>query len=117
MLCYRYYYIYLCNCGHCIVMLTVAECIWCCEIDTTIQKMGQIQAQISCITEHEVFEPVCLNVWVYNCKQDISVIGNIMVHMIFRTNQDMSKYRVLLNSLTVSHYIQVIQIYLLSTVY
>ena len=50
-------------------------------------------------------------------KQDISVIGNIMVHMIFRTNQDMSKYRVLLNSLTVSHYIQAIQIYLLSTVY
>ena len=45
-------------------MPTVAECIWCCEIDTTIQKMGQIQAQISCITEHEGFEPVCLNVWV-----------------------------------------------------
>ena len=64
MLCYRYYYIYLCNCGHCIVMPTVAECIWCCEIDTTIQKMGQIQAQISCITEHEGFEPVCLNFWV-----------------------------------------------------
>ena len=31
------------------------------------------------------------------------VIGNIMVCTIFRTNQDMSKYRVLLNSLTVSH--------------
>ena len=92
-------------------MPTVAECIWCCEIDITIQKMGQIQAQISCITEHEGFEPVCLNV-----QADISVIGNIMVHMIFRTNQDMSKYRVLLNSLTVSHYIQAIQIYLLSTV-
>ena len=26
--------------------------------------MGQIQAQISCITEHEGFEPVCLNIWV-----------------------------------------------------
>ena len=45
-------------------MPTVAECIWCCEIDITIQKMGQIQAQISSITEHEGFEPVCLNVWV-----------------------------------------------------
>ena len=49
-------------------MLTVAECIWCCKIDITIQKMGQIQAQISCITEHEGFEPVCLNVWVLQAR-------------------------------------------------
>ena len=62
-------------------MPTVVECICCCEIDTTIQKMEQIQAQISCITEHERFEPVCLNVWVlqagyfsyrkHNCTHDI----------------------------------------------
>ena len=58
----------MCNCGHCIVMPTVAECIRCCEIDITIQKMVQIQAQISCIIEHEGFEPVCLNVWILQAR-------------------------------------------------
>ena len=78
--------------------------------------MGQIQAQISCITEHQGFEPVCLNVWVLQAGY-FSYRQHYGMHDI----QDQPGYEqvqgFLLNSLTVSHYIQAIQIYLLSTVY
>ena len=43
-------------------MPSVAEWICYYKIDATIQKIEQIQAQISIITEHEGFEHVCLNV-------------------------------------------------------
>ena len=53
-----------CKCGFCVVMPTAAECVCCSEIDVIVQKMDETEADINCITEHEGFEPVCLNVWV-----------------------------------------------------
>ena len=49
-----------------IVIPTVDECTCCFKIDTTIQKVEQIQShiKITCITKDEAFELVCLNVWV-----------------------------------------------------
>ena len=45
-------------------MSTAAECVCFSEIDAIGQKLDETEAEISCITEHEGFEPVCLNVWV-----------------------------------------------------
>ena len=45
-------------------MPTAVESVCCCEIDAIAQKMDETEADISCITEHKGFEPVCLNVWV-----------------------------------------------------
>jgi len=43
-------------------MPTAAECVCCCEIDKTIDKMTDIG--VLCIAQHEGFEAVCLNVQV-----------------------------------------------------
>ena len=45
-------------------MPTAAESVCCREIEATDQKINEIEAKINCITEHEGFEPVCLNIWV-----------------------------------------------------
>lgn len=46
------------------IMSTSQECVCCCEIDATVQKMGESDSNISCIVEHEGFQPVCLDLWV-----------------------------------------------------
>ena len=46
------------------MMPTNHECICCCEIDTVYNKFQENENDISCITDHEGFESVCLNVWV-----------------------------------------------------
>ena len=43
-------------------MSAAAECVCCSENDAIGQKLDETEAEISCITEHEGFEPVCLNV-------------------------------------------------------
>ena len=49
----------------CVVMPTPFECICCHEIRTIADKTGTSESSsIQCITEHEGFEVVCLNVWV-----------------------------------------------------
>ena len=45
-------------------MPTVPECICCCEIDVVKEKIDENSTEINCITLHEGFEAVCLNVWV-----------------------------------------------------
>ena len=40
-----------------------AECVCCSQIDAIAQKLDESEADINCITEHEGFELVCLNVW------------------------------------------------------
>ena len=58
-------------------MPTVDECVCCCKIEQVIRKKQEGDTQVTCITEHEGFEPVCLDTWVY-CKQPIFHIGGIM---------------------------------------
>lgn len=45
-------------------MPTVPECIRCCEIDAVKEKIEENSTEINCITMHEWFEAVCLNLWV-----------------------------------------------------
>ena len=45
-------------------MPTAIECVCCTEIEQVSNTVEQFTADIQCITEHEGFEPVCLNVWV-----------------------------------------------------
>ena len=45
-------------------MPTVTECVCCCEIDKVVQKIENSPIRISCITQHEGFNAVCLNRWV-----------------------------------------------------
>ena len=55
---------YRCQCGKCEVMPTGLECVCCCEVDEITRKMQENSTSIQCITEHEGFPAVCLNVWV-----------------------------------------------------
>jgi len=43
-------------------MPTGAECVCCCEIARVVDKLEGTGAP--CITEHEGFNAVCLNIWV-----------------------------------------------------
>ena len=45
-------------------MATGRECVCCCEIDIVKDKMKESSNEIHCITDHEGFQSVCLNVWV-----------------------------------------------------
>ena len=45
-------------------MPTSRECVCCAEIDEVAEKMQEGPREVTCITEHEGFEAVCLNVWV-----------------------------------------------------
>ena len=54
------------TCGHCIVMSTSCECGCCAEIDKVAEKMQEGPHEVTCITAHEGFEAVCLNVWYYS---------------------------------------------------
>ena len=53
-----------CVCGKCVAMPTVRESICCCEIERVELKMNESENSVCCITEHEGFSSVCLNVWV-----------------------------------------------------
>ena len=53
-----------CHCGRCEVMPTVVECVCCREIDQMNDLLQGFGSTAQCITEHEGFDPVCLNVWV-----------------------------------------------------
>ena len=54
-----------CQCGKCEVMPTATECVCCQEISATADKIGTSESSaIQCITDHEGFDAVCLNVWV-----------------------------------------------------
>ena len=64
----------MCQCDNC-HMPTSIESICCCEMDKVAQKKGQNNTPVNCITEHDGFNSVCLNVWVlqaayYSYRQD-----------------------------------------------
>ena len=46
------------------IVLLWRECICCCEVEKVVMKKEESASEISCITEHEGFESVCLNAWV-----------------------------------------------------
>ena len=45
-------------------MRTSQECICCCEVESVVLKKEESASEVSCITDHEGFESVCLDVWV-----------------------------------------------------
>lgn len=46
-------------------METSAECICCKEVDQTLSKIEEGESsELNCITLHEGFQSVCLDVWV-----------------------------------------------------
>ena len=45
-------------------MPTVDECVCCHEVDNVVRRIEESERHIRCITEHEGFEPVCINEWV-----------------------------------------------------
>ena len=45
-------------------MPTGRECVCCCEIDSVKGKMEESSNEIHTITDHEGFQPVCLDPWV-----------------------------------------------------
>ena len=53
-----------CKCGKCELMPLAEECVCCKEIEQVCGKMDEIGEDINCITEHEGFTAVCLNLWV-----------------------------------------------------
>ena len=49
------------------MMPTNVECVCCCEIDAVVSRLQELPIEgtnASCITDHEGFDSVCLNVWV-----------------------------------------------------
>ena len=46
------------------IIPTSHKCICCCVIERVVMKKEESASKISCITNHEGFESVCLNVWV-----------------------------------------------------
>ena len=46
------------------MMPLAVECICCCEVERIQQKIQEGPSQVDCITLHEGFDAVCLNVWV-----------------------------------------------------
>ena len=56
--------LFRCQCGNCVIMPTGRECVCCCEVESVVEKKEENHTDISCITDHEGFTPVCLDVWV-----------------------------------------------------
>lgn len=53
-----------CQCGNCEPMPTNTERVCCREVDAIESKMQESQNDIECITDHEGFQSVYLDVWV-----------------------------------------------------
>lgn len=51
--------VYRCQCGHCVNMPSVEECVCCKELDSIVNKMEG--RGIECITQDNGFQAVCLN--------------------------------------------------------
>ena len=55
---------YRCSCGNCRPMPSSREWVCCREIQVVEQKLRESDVKRQCITGHNGFDPVCLNVWV-----------------------------------------------------
>ena len=45
-------------------MPTARECLCCREVEKVVKRIDTSDSEVTCITEHEGFYPVCLNIWV-----------------------------------------------------
>ena len=66
-------------------MPTNQQSICCCEVDKGVQKKYEGDSAVSCITDHEGFYGVCLNVWVlqtayFNYRQRYGVAEEKAIH-------------------------------------
>ena len=66
-------------------MPTKQQSICCCEVDKVVQKKCEGDIAVSCITDHEGFHGVCLNVWVlqtgyFNYQQRYGVAEEKAIH-------------------------------------
>ncbi|KAL3880911.1 hypothetical protein ACJMK2_033115, partial [Sinanodonta woodiana] len=50
-----------CNCGHCLVMPTAREFVYCCDIEK-IKSVHTEYNGIQCITHYPGFSQVCLDI-------------------------------------------------------
>ena len=67
-------------------MPTNQECVCCCEAETVANKFQESERVIGYITDHEGFEPVCLDVWVlqtayYQYRQRYGEAEEKSIHM------------------------------------
>ena len=75
-------------------MPTVKECVCCCEIDQIVERKQESFNGCDpppCITQHEGFESVCLNVWVlqtayfayrYHYGDLDSITHELVIHLV-----------------------------------
>ena len=103
-------------------MPTPTECVCCQEITATADKTGTSElSTIRCITEHEGFDAVCLNVWVLQ-----ACYFNYRQHYGTRDIRDEPQHEWVLSCMKANihlclfnnklHHIQAIQIYRLSAI-
>ena len=58
-------YDFRCQCGNCMPMPTVLQCVCCKEISKVTDVIEELNdGQLTCITSHPGFDPVCLNAYV-----------------------------------------------------
>ena len=51
-----------CQCGQCQSLDTEEECLCCQEIDPVVSTIQESAAEVQCITQHEGFQPVVLDI-------------------------------------------------------
>ncbi|KAJ8301016.1 hypothetical protein KUTeg_022535 [Tegillarca granosa] len=79
---------YWCDCGNCEIMTTVAECKCCFEVNIVDGKRES--ANLTCITQHQMFIDNCLNrnvleLAVYDYKHDVGPLPeNNLPHETYR---------------------------------
>lgn len=78
--------------GNCVIMPTGRECVCCCEVESVVEKKEENHTDISCITDHEGFTPVCLDVWVLQ-----TAYSNYRYHYGDPEEKHIHEYKVLLN--------------------
>ena len=65
-----------CACGNCAIMNSPIVCVCCKETQQTVNKIGELNTPVHCITVHPGFLTV---VWMFGfCKHPIISIDNIM---------------------------------------
>ena len=55
-------------------MDTGIECVCCQELEKVVEKMSENDTEVSCITNHEGFEAVCLNWWVLQTVVNVTAV-------------------------------------------
>ena len=69
-------------------MPTAAECVCCCEEEKIVDKLQESDLETACITDHEGFDAVCRNVWVFQAAYSTD---NAMVLTMYTVTHYMSK--------------------------